>query len=63
MTTKRNTGKCLWCWSVVFISYLLIGSFIVSGNILDLIYLVTLYSCLIIQKIIDVKKGSSSEDE
>ena len=61
MTTESNAGKCVWCLSVVFISYLLIGSFIVSRDILELVYLIILYSCLIIQKVLN-KKNSLKEN-
>ncbi len=50
MTINKNVEKVLWMFSVMFITYLLVGSFIVSRNILDIVYLVILYTTIIIIK-------------
>ena len=50
MTINKNVEKVLWMFSVMFITYLLVGSFIVSRNILDIVYLVILYATMIIIK-------------
>lgn len=63
MNTNNNIGKHLWWLSVVFISYLLIGSFIISRDIVELIYLLTLYAFLIVDKILEVRKKSHSKEE
>lgn len=51
METYKNCEKYLLLLALVFISFLLIGSFIVSRDYLDIVYLVTLYTFLIIGKI------------
>ena len=51
METYDKCEKYLMLLALVFITFLLIGSFIVSGNYIDIIYLVTLYTFLIIGKI------------
>ena len=56
MTTSKNVEKYLWILSVIFITYLLLGSFIVSKDFLDLAYLITLYSFMGVVKIINIKK-------
>ena len=56
MTTNKNVEKYLWTLSVIFITYLLLGSFIVSKDFLDLAYLITLYSFMGVVKIINIKK-------
>lgn len=43
MSTNKNIEKCLWIFAVAFITYLLLGSFVVSKDLLDLGYLVVLY--------------------
>lgn len=58
METYENCEKYLLLLALVFITFLLIGSFIVSNNYLDVVYLITLYTFLIIGKI-----KSKSEDE
>ncbi len=50
MTIDKNVEKVLWMFAVMFATYLLIGSFIVSRNILDIVYLVILYTSIIIIK-------------
>ena len=50
MTINKNVEKVLWMFSVMFITYLLVGSFIVSRNILDIVYLVILYTSMIVIK-------------
>lgn len=56
MTTNKNIEKYLWIVTVLFVTYLLVGSFIVSGNFLDLIYLVVLYLSFLIVKINSKRK-------
>lgn len=51
----KNIEKYLWTLAVSFITYLLLGSFVVSGNIYDLSYLAILYTFIIIIKIVDRK--------
>ena len=50
MTTQKNVGKYLWIAAVTFITYLLLGSFIVSKDLADIIYLVILYTTIIYVK-------------
>ena len=58
METYDKCEKYLLLLALIFVTFLLIGSFIASGNYIDIIYLVTLYTFLIIGKI-----KSKSEDE
>lgn len=51
MITNKNVDKYLWLTSLVFITYLFIGSFIVSKNWLDLGYLIILYTSIVIVRI------------
>lgn len=51
MTTKKNVGKYLWITAVAFITYLLLGSFIVCKDITELLYLVILYLSIIFIRI------------
>ena len=51
METYNKCEKYLMLLALIFVTFLLIGSFIVSGNYIDIIYLVTLYTFLIIGKI------------
>ena len=39
MTTNKNVERYLWISSVMFVTYLLLSSFIVSKNLLELGYL------------------------
>ena len=48
MTKKWSLEKTLWYWVVCFITFLLIGSFIASGTVIDIIYLVMLYLFLLV---------------
>ncbi len=56
MVTNKNIERYLWIATIVFITYLFLGSFIVSGNFLDLFYLVILYLIIIITKIVSKNK-------
>ena len=56
MTTNKNVERYLWISSVMFVTYLLLSSFIVSKNLLELGYLFVLYTIIIIAKIIDNRK-------
>ena len=58
METYDKCEKYLLLLALIFVTFLLIGSFIVSGNYIDIIYLVTLYTFLIIGKI----KSKKAED-
>lgn len=55
MTNNKNVERYLWISTVVFVTYLLLGSFIVSKNFLDLAYLIILYVILISVKLLDKK--------
>ena len=54
--TTNNVERCLWISAVIFVTYLLIGSFLVSKNIIELVYLVILYVTMISAKILSNKK-------
>ncbi|MBQ9072092.1 MAG: hypothetical protein IJY25_02935 [Bacilli bacterium] len=56
MTTNKNIEKYLWITTVVFVTYLFLGSFVVSRNFYELVYLIILYSFMCAVKIIDRKK-------
>lgn len=56
MTTNKNVERYLWISTVMFVTYLFLGSFIISKNFLELGYLVILYIFIIIAKIIDNRK-------
>ena len=56
MTIENNVGKYLWILAVSFITFLLLGSFILSGNLLELVYLIILYAFIIIIKIVSIKQ-------
>ena len=49
MITNDKTDKYALILIIVFITYLLLGSFVVSGNYLDLGYLVILYSVILVR--------------
>ena len=51
MTTNKNVERYLWILVVLFVTYLLLGSFIVSKNYLELGYLIVLYIFIFINKI------------
>ena len=51
METYDKCEKYLMLLALIFVTFLLIGSFIVSRDYLDIVYLVTLYTFLIIGKI------------
>lgn len=51
MGTEDKSGKYLLLYALAFITILLIGSFVVSRDYLDIVYLITLYAFLIIGKI------------
>lgn len=55
MITNKNIEKYLWISTILFITYLLLGSFIVSKDLLDLGYLVVLYIFLLSNKFLDKK--------
>lgn len=56
MTNNKNVERYLWISTVMFVTYLLLGSFIVSKNYVDLGYLIVLYGFLIAAKITNKKK-------
>ena len=55
MITNKNVEKYLWISVVTFLTYLLLGSFIVSKDFLDLGYLIVFYSFITFVKISDKK--------
>lgn len=56
MTTNKSIEKYLWISAVLFVTYLFLGSFVVSRNFYELVYLIVLYSFICIVKIINRKK-------
>ena len=52
MTTNKSVEKYLWITAVLFVTYLFLGSFIVSKDFIDLIYLLILYGTMITIKIL-----------
>lgn len=55
MITNKNVEKRLWMFVVMFITYLFLGSFLVSKNLYDLVFLLLLYTFLICTKLYDKK--------
>lgn len=51
MTNETHIDKYLWITLLIFVTYLLLGSFVVSRNFLDIAYLFILYSFIIMSKI------------
>lgn len=51
MTKETHIDKYLWITLIVFVTYLLLGSFVVSRDFLDIAYLFILYSFIITSKI------------
>ena len=49
--TENSIGKYLWMSVVMFVTYLFLGSFIISKNLFDIIYLAVLYFFIVISKI------------
>lgn len=49
MITNKNTEKYLIISAIAFITYLLLGSFVVSRNFLELGYLIIFYAFIIIR--------------
>lgn len=56
MTNNKNVERYLWISAVMFVTYLLLGSFIVGKNYLDLMYLIVLYGFILYAKILNRKK-------
>ena len=56
MTNNKNVERYLWISVVIFVTYLLLSSFILSKNLLELVYLIVLYTFIIVIKIIENKK-------
>jgi len=56
MTTNKSIEKYLWIAAVMFVTYLFLGSFIVSKDFFDLGYLIVLYIFIFAAKIINRKK-------
>ena len=56
MTIEKNVERYLWILAVSFITFLLLGSFILSRNLLELAYLIILYAFLIVIKIVSGKE-------
>lgn len=59
--TENSVGKYLWMSVVMFVTYLFLGSFIVSRNIFDVLYLIILYSSIIAVSFIN-KKNRNLDD-
>ena len=55
---EKSTMQLLWRVSVVFITYLLLGSFIISNDLFDLAYLIIFYVFIITANIVDKKDKS-----
>ena len=55
---EKSTMQLLWRVSVVFITYLLLGSFIISNDLCDLAYLIIFYGFIITANIVDKKDKS-----
>lgn len=51
MTIEKNIEKYLWITAVTFITYLLLGSFVISKDLTELAYLVFLYFTMIFIKV------------
>lgn len=52
MTTNKSIEKYLWISAVLFVTYLFLGSFIISKDLSDLFYLIILYATLLFIKFI-----------
>ena len=51
MTTNKSIERYLWISAVLFVTYLFLGSFIVGGDLFDIIYLIILYATIIFVKL------------
>lgn len=51
MTSNKNIEKYLWISAVLFVTYLFVGSFIVSRDLYELSYLIILYGTMLFIKI------------
>ena len=49
MITNKKSEKYLLISAIAFITYLLLGSFVVSGNFLELGYLIIFYMFIIVR--------------
>ena len=56
MIIEKNFERYLLILVVSFITFLLLGSFILSRNLLELAYLIILYAFLIVIKIVSSKE-------
>ena len=56
MTTNKSIEKYLWLTVVLFVTYLFLGSFVVSRNFYELVYLIILYTFIVIEKVINRNK-------
>ncbi len=59
--TEENTGRYLWLSVVLFITYLFLGSYLMSKDILELIYLGILYMFLIYISLVKRKNRKCEE--
>lgn len=50
MTTNKSIEKYLWISAVLFVTYLFLGSFIISKDLSALFYLLILYATLLFIK-------------
>ena len=51
MTTNKSIEKYLWISAVLFVTYLFLGSFIVSKDLSSLLYLIILYGTIFVIKL------------
>ena len=51
MTTNKSVGQYLWITAVLFMTYLLLGSFIIERNMSYILYLLILYGTIVLDKI------------
>ena len=56
MITNKSIEKYLWISILIFLTYLFLGSFIVSCDFLDLAYLLIIYLFIGTVKLINRKK-------
>ena len=52
MITNKRLEKYLLISAIAFITYLLLGSFVVSGNFFELCYLIVFYTFILIRLVI-----------
>lgn len=55
MINNKNVERYLWISAVSLVTYLLLGSFIVSKNYIDLTYLIIFYIFIVTIKVLNRK--------